>query len=177
MIFMKNGIVSLILWSSSTKKHSKMLLIPIHYFASNLKNMDSLSTHIITHFAFIEKEDKKIPLTREQADVLRLILKNESFQKYVSIPDPKDPLWDPLWEWRAWSIKITQNERSWISSGDRWICDFWIRHVMSESCGCPDKYKVIPIDFRIKMYELYPRMYAKNLSAEQRKIILENITL
>ena len=54
--------------------------------------MNSLSTKIITHYAYIEKEDKKFPLTQDQTDALRLILKNESFGKYVCIPDIQDPL-------------------------------------------------------------------------------------
>lgn len=53
--------------------------------------MQNLSTEIITHFAVIEKEDKKFPMTKDQADALRSILKSESTMKYITIPNPKDP--------------------------------------------------------------------------------------
>lgn len=53
--------------------------------------MNHLSTELITHYALVEKEDKKFPMTKDQADALRNILKSESTMKYITIPNPKDP--------------------------------------------------------------------------------------
>ena len=139
--------------------------------------MNSLSTKIITHYAYIEKEDKKFPLTQDQTDALRLILKNESFGKYVCIPDIQDPLWEPVWEWRAWEIKITKKQSSWINSLSRWICDFWVRHMMEESCWCMEKYGVFPIEFRLKLHEVYPKIYARDLTDSQRNTVLSQIKI
>lgn len=60
--------------------------------------MQHLSTEIITHYATIEKENKKFPMTKDQADALRNILKTESTMKYITIANPKDPFGEPLWE-------------------------------------------------------------------------------
>ena len=123
----------------------------------------------------ILSDDREIAITEDQYKAIKADQALGRFSDPITIRDLDTK--EILFDGKIGAIKEFRDIKSSYSGGDRWICDFWIRHVMSESCGCPDKYKVIPIDFRIKMYELYPRMYAKNLSTEQRKIILENITL
>ena len=51
-----------------------------------------ISTEIISHWAYIEKEDKKFPLTKDQAFSLRELLMQSSTTKYIMIPNPKDPI-------------------------------------------------------------------------------------
>jgi len=51
----------------------------------------NLTTEIITHWAYVEKEDKKFPLTQDQANGLREILMQSTSTKYIMIPNPKDP--------------------------------------------------------------------------------------
>ncbi len=69
-----------------------------------------LQTQVFTHEAIIDKEDKKIPMTKEMADGLRDILKGSSSMAYITIPNPKDPFSDPIWEGRAGSVRIGVRE-------------------------------------------------------------------
>ena len=132
------------------------------------------SKNITTHFAVIDKENKNIPITIEQADWLREMLKSSTSTKYISIPDPNNPLWEPLWEWRAGNITITKafTQNQWA----RYICDFWTRHSLHEDCTCQYKYKVYPIQFTQAMYKMFPWMYAWKLSESQKMSIIKSIT-
>jgi hypothetical protein len=62
-----------------SQRNTKKELCPSKSFTSLLIFLSmttSVSTHITTHFAYIEKEEKKFPLTEEQAFQLREVLKN-----------------------------------------------------------------------------------------------------
>lgn len=131
-----------------------------------------LSTVIITHWAYIEKEDKKLPLTQEQADTLRCILKESSTTKYIMIPDPKDPLGEPLWEGRAWNVVVKQIEWK-VDPDAHYICDFGIKHLVHETCECSEKYKISPIVFRTAVWSIYPEVkYTSQVTPEIRNKVL-----
>lgn len=134
--------------------------------------MNTLSTEIITHWAYIEKEDKKFPLTSDQAHSLRELLMQSATTKYIMIPNPKDPIWEPLWEWRAGSVVVKKIET--ISDTDaHYICDFWIKHLVKQTCECSEKYKVPPIVFRTALRSIYPQVkYPRDITWEMRNKVL-----
>lgn len=134
-----------------------------------------LSTELITHWAYIEKEDKKFPLTKDQAWELRDILMQATTTKYIMIPDPKDPLWEPLWEWRAWNVVIKKIEAR-TDPDAYYVCDFWVKHPVSESCTDWTKYKVSPIVFRTALRSIYPQVqYSNQITPEMRTKVLYSL--
>ncbi len=135
--------------------------------------MNSLSTTIATHYAWIEKENKKIPLSDRMATELRNILKNWQWSQYITIPNISDPIWEPAWEWRASDVTIKKSEikQTWT----RYVCDFATRHSMNESCNCHEKYNVFPIQFKQKLWELYPDKYPSTITESEKQIILKSL--
>lgn len=133
---------------------------------------NTLTTEIITHWAYIEKEDKKLPLTSDQAFSLRELLMQATTTKYIMIPNPKDPLGEPLWEWRAGSVVVKKIET--LSNPDaHYICDFWIKHLVQQTCECNEKYKVSPIVFRVALHSIYPNVkYPREVTWEMRNKVL-----
>lgn len=132
-----------------------------------------LSTELITHWAYIEKEDKKFPLTSDQAFSLRELLMQATTTKYIMIPNPKEPLWEPLWEWRAWSVVVKKIEIR-ADPDAHYFCDFWIKHLVHESCKCSELYKIPPIVFRTALFSLYPNIKMYQVTPEIRNKILSS---
>ena len=134
-----------------------------------------LSTELITHWAYVEKEDKKFPLTKDQAWELRDILMQATTTKYIMIPDPKDPLGEPLWEWRAWNVVIKKIEAR-TDPDAYYVCDFWVKHPVSESCTDWTKYKVSPIVFRTALRSIYQQVqYSNQITPEMRAKVLYSL--
>lgn len=132
-----------------------------------------VSTEIITHYAIIEKEDKKLPLTKQQAEWLRDILKSESTMKYITIPNPKDPFWEPLWEWRAGGIRVEFIKNKGTFTDTIYFCDFWIKHGYCENCECHLKYNISPYVFQQKLFARFPNVkWNKDITNSMRMMIL-----
>lgn len=134
--------------------------------------MNSLSTTIATHYAWIEKENKKIPLSKGMSTELRNILKNWQWSQYITIPNISDPIWEPAWEWRASDVTIKKSEikQTWT----RYVCDFATRHQMNESCNCHLEYWIFPIQFKQKLWELYQDKYPSTITESEKQIILKS---
>lgn len=137
-----------------------------------MQNNNQISTEIITHYAVVEKEDKKFPMTMAQADTLRDILKWESTMKYITIPNPKDPFWEPLWEWRAWWVRvefIDRKDYAWL-----WFyCDFWHFHSVNDNCMHHIKYEISPLVFWEKLLKKFPNVkYNNDITHSMRIVVL-----
>lgn len=131
-----------------------------------------ISTELITHWAYIEKEDKKFPLTSDQAFSLRELLMQSTTTKYIMIPNPREPLGEPLWEGRAWSVIIKKVEVR-ADPDAYYVCDFGIKHAIQETCTDTNKFKIPPIVFRTALRELYPNIkYPRQVTPEIRNRIL-----
>ncbi len=135
----------------------------------------ALSTRVITHYASIEKEDKKIPLTRDDAEALRDTLKAVTTTKYITIPNPDDPLGEPLWEGRAGNVLIIKNDGG-NTSGMRFICEYGTRHPVHESCTCEKKYWVYPWTVREESMRLF-KEFPNELKAPDLEKLIERIPL
>lgn len=138
-----------------------------------MPNNTQLSTEIITHYAVIEKEDKKLPLTKQQAEWLRDILKSESTMKYITIPNPKDPFWEPLWEGRAWWVRIELIKDAWEYKWAYFICDFWHKHFLNEDCNHHITYEMAPMCFQEKIIKQFPNVrYNCDITHSMRMMII-----
>lgn len=91
------------------------------------------------------------------------------------IPNPKDPIWEPLWEWRAWSVVIKKIEAR-TDPDAYYVCDFGIKHPVAESCTDWTKYKVSPIVFRTALRFIYPQVqYSREITPEMRTKVLYSL--
>lgn len=135
--------------------------------------MQNLSTEIITHYATVEKENKKFPMTKDQADALRNILKTESTMKYITIANPKDPFWEPLWEWRAGGVRVEFIEANWEFAEAIYFCDFGIKHGYREDCECHKKFDMSPYIFQKKVFAQFPNVnYNRDITYSMRTMVL-----
>jgi len=138
-----------------------------------MPNNTQVSTEIITHYAVIEKEDKKLPMTKDQADALRNILKSESTMKYITIANPKDPFWEPLWEWRAGWIRVEFIENKNKFSQAIYFCDFGVKHWYREDCECHKKFDMSPYIFQQKVFAKFPNVnYNRDITHSMRTMVL-----
>lgn len=135
--------------------------------------MNSLSTTIATHFAWIEKENKRIPLSERMSTELRNILKNWQWSQYITIPNITDPIWEPAWEWRASDVVIKKNEVK--NTWDKYICDFWTRHTLKENCNCPKTYWIYPTEFKTRLWELYTTKFPSTITEQEKQTILKSL--
>ncbi len=122
----------------------------------------------------ILSDDREIAITEQQYNAIKA---EQSIWKYtdpivITDADTKKVLFD----WKLWAIKefrdINTENRFW----DRFICDFWTRHPLSDECNCQDKYKVYPIQFTQRMYKMFPWMYASKLSESQKMSIIQSLS-
>lgn len=139
--------------------------------------MQSLSNNLATHYASVatgKDTTKNIPLSEEMATTLRANLKQWYHTQYMTIPKIDDPLWEPAWEGRAWDVTIKKNEL-WSSKGMKYICDFATRHPINDTCNCSIEYDLFPVEFRTKLFELYPTKFPSTITEEEKKIILNSL--
>jgi hypothetical protein len=86
----------------------------------------------------------------------------------IKDPDTWKILHDWLWKDFAWFRELERID----SSNLRYVCDFSTRHTMNESCNCKEKYDLYPVEFRTKLYELYPTKFPSTINSEEKWKIL-----
>lgn len=132
-----------------------------------------LSTNPRTHILELTR-DREIPITEMQYKQLKASQKLSSYNDVLEIKDPDTwkILHDWLWKDFAWFKELERVDTSDL----RYICDFATRHPISESCGCPEKYWFYPVEFRSKLYELYPNKYPSTITEDEKREILKSMT-
>jgi len=131
-----------------------------------------LSTHPRTHILELTRE-REIPITEQQYKALKSDQKLAGYNDALEIRDPDTwkVLHDGLWKDFAWFRELERQNTSWM----RYVCDFATRHTMNESCDCHVKYWVFPIEFKTKLWELYPNKYPSTITEHEKQTILKSL--
>ena len=132
--------------------------------------MQNIRTKIL-----ILSDEREIPITESQYNAIKADQNIWRFSDPITIRDPDTQ--KILFDWKIWAIKEFRDIKSSYSWWDRCICDFWVRHMMEESCWCMERYGVFPIEFRLKLHEVYPKIYARDLTDSQRSTVLSQIKI
>lgn len=130
-----------------------------------------LSTNIRTHILELTK-DREIPITTEQYKAIKTSQQLDKWNDPLEIHDP-----DTGKILHDWLIKDILGFREIEKSnhvGSKYVCDFAIRHPISEECKCSENYRKYPIDFRKKAYSLFKK-YPIALTISERKTVLDSI--
>lgn len=107
-----------------------------------------LSTIRYTHMAIL-RDDRELPLTESQYQTWRLQKQDDKASSPITICDWP---WLPIrYDWECGQCKEFKEIRQSESAKRKYICDYWWRHPISESCECIKKYKLNPSQFREKM--------------------------
>lgn len=123
----------------------------------------------------ILSDDREIAITEQQYLAIKA---DQNVWKYndpvlIRDADTKETLFDG----KIWAIRefrdIKRNENTW----NMYVCDYATRHTIHESCNCQEKYWVHPIEFRMKMHDMFPMKYASTLTKEEKSQILKNIVI
>lgn len=121
----------------------------------------------------ILSDDREIAITEQQYLAIKADQNVGKYNDPVLIRDADTK--ETLFDWKIWAIKefrdIKINENAW----NKYVCDFATRHTIHESCTCHEKYWVYPVEFRMKMHEMFPLKYASTLTNEEKNQILKNI--
>lgn len=128
-----------------------------------------LSTNPRTHILELTK-DREIPITEHQYKQLKNAQKLAGYNESLEIRDPDTwkLLHDGLWKDFAWFRELQRTDTSWM----RYVCDFWNRHTMNEVCECSKKYGIYPIEFKTKLWEIYPNKYPSTITIDEQREIL-----
>lgn len=125
----------------------------------------NLKTHLV-----VLSDGREIPITFNQHNWLVLMIQDWKSSDLITIRD--EDTQNVLFEWRSQSIKefkeIKRSDIGWLM----FICEFWIRHNLHESCNCPMKYRIFPAMFSAKKFELYWQKYPGDLINIERNNIL-----
>lgn len=131
-----------------------------------------LTTNTRTHILELTK-DREIPITEKQYKQLKASQQLAWYNDTLEIHDADTGklIHDWLWKDFSWFREIQRSN----VSGAKYVCDYWIRHPISESCTCSNKYKMPPIIFRAFLRELYPSVqYPSQVTPEMRNKILSS---
>lgn len=129
-----------------------------------------LSTNPRTHILELTK-DREIPITEKQYKMLKANQKLANYSDSLEIKDPDTwkILHDGLWKDFLWFRELERAD----TSNMRYVCDFANRHHMTESCNCSVKYWLYPIEFKQKLWELYPNKFPSTITEQEKQIILK----
>lgn len=131
-----------------------------------------LTKNIRTHMLELTK-DREIPITQEQYKALKNAQKLAGYNDTLEVRDADSwkLLHDGLWKDFSWFREIPKSEHVWAT----FICDFWIRHSIHETCECSEKYKISPIAFRTAVRSIYPEVkYPSQVTGEMRNKVLSS---
>ena len=130
-----------------------------------------LSTHPRTHILELTR-DREIFITERQYKQLKADQKLASFSQPLEIHDADTGklIHDWLWKDVAWFRELVRQD----TTGTNWICDFATRHPIHELCDCKEKYNLFPVEFRTKVYELYPMKFTSNITEEEKRVVLKS---
>ena len=119
-------------------------------------------------------DDREISITEQQYNAIKA---DQAIGKYndpilIRDADSKEILFD----WKIGAIKefrdINKSNLAWAY----YVCDFWIKHPVHETCTDIEKYKVSPIVFRTALRELYPQVnYPNQITPEMRNKVLASL--
>lgn len=133
-----------------------------------------LSTTIRTKIAILS-DDREIAITNKQYDTIKADQMIGKFSDPIVIRDPDTK--EILFDGKIWAIRefrdIKRNENAW----NMYVCDYATRHTIHESCNCQEKYWIYPVEFRMKMHEMFPLKYASTLTNEEKNQIIKNIVI
>lgn len=127
-----------------------------------------LSTNIRTHILELTK-DREIPITTEQYNAIKASQQLDRWNDPLEIHDPDTG--KILHDWLMKDILGFREIEKSNHVGSKYVCDFAIRHPISEECKCSVNYRKFPVDFRMKAWELYQK-YPIQLSDSQRISVL-----
>lgn len=129
-----------------------------------------LSKNLRTHILELTR-DREIPITELQYKQLKNAQKLAWYNDTLEIRDPDTwkILHDGLWKDFTWFRELERTDASWM----RYICDFATRHTMNEDCKCHEKYWLYPIEFKQKLWELYPSKYPSTITEQEKMNILK----
>lgn len=132
-----------------------------------------LTTNLRTHILELTR-DREIPITEQQYKALKNAQKLAGYNDTLEIHDADTwkILHDGLWKDFSWFRELPKSPHVWAS----FICDFWIRHPIHESCTDSEKYGVSPIVFRTALFSIYPNIkHSSQITPEMRNKVLESI--
>lgn len=129
-----------------------------------------LSTNPRTHVIELTRE-RELFITEKQYKALKSAQKLANFWDSLEIHDADTGKIIHDWLWKDFTgfrelVRVD-------TSGTKWICDFATRHPLNETCDCKDKYDLFPVEFRTKLYELYPLKFPSTITDDEKRTILK----
>ena len=131
-----------------------------------------LSTNPRTHVIEFTK-DRELFITEKQYKALKSAQKLANFSDALEIHDADTGKIIHDWLWKDFTgfRELVRED----TSGMKWVCDFATRHSMHDKCECKERYWLFPVEFRTKLYELYPTKFPSTITEQEKQIILKSL--
>ena len=101
----------------------------------------------------ILRDGTRIPVTKDQYSWALFIKEDWKPTNMIRIIDIDT--WKKLFHWEARDIKGFEEITRKDTSGMQWICSYGSHHKIHDECNCFPIFKMQPVIFRAKAYELF----------------------